>query len=68
METSNQLLKVGIIGTIVAAVCCFTPLLPFLLGAIGISWFVGYLDIILLPLLVIFAVMTMFAFWKRRSA
>lgn len=68
METNNQMLKVGIIGTIVAAVCCFTPLLPFLLGAIGISWFVGYLDIILLPLLVVFALMTLFALWKRRSA
>lgn len=68
MDTNNQLLKVGIAGTIVAAVCCFTPLLPFLLGTIGISWFVGYLDIILLPLLVIFAGLTLFAFWKRRSA
>ncbi|MEX0343652.1 MAG: mercury resistance system transport protein MerF [Rhizobiaceae bacterium] len=68
MGTNDQLLKVGIAGSIVTAVCCFTPLLPFLLGAIGISWFVGYLDIILLPLLAIFAVITLFAYWKRRSA
>lgn len=65
---SSQIFRVGIIGTIVTAVCCFTPVLPFILSAIGISRFVGYLDMVLMPLLAIFAGIAIFGFLKRRSA
>ncbi len=41
MADKHQLFKVGVIGTIVTAICCFTPLLPLLLDAVGISWVVG---------------------------
>ncbi len=64
----SQIFRVGIIGTIVTAVCCFTPVLPFILSAIGISRFVGYLDMVLMPLLAIFAGIAIFGFLKRRSA
>ena len=64
----SQIFRVGIIGTIVTAVCCFTPVLPFILGAIGISRFVGYLDMVLMPLLAIFAGIAIFGFLKQRSA
>ncbi len=64
---SNQFLKVGVIGTVVTALCCFTPILSILLGAIGISAFLGYLDLILLPLLAIFVLMTVYALWRRQS-
>ena len=64
----SQIFRVGIIGTIVTAVCCFTPVLPFILGAIGISRFVSYLDMVLMPLLAIFAGIAIFGFLKRRSA
>lgn len=61
----NKLLKVGITGTIVAAICCFTPALVLLLGAVGLSALVGMLDIVLLPALAIFVVITVYALWKR---
>ena len=64
----SQIFRVGIIGTIVTAVCCFTPVLPFILGAIGISRFVSYFDMVLMPLLAIFAGIAIFGFLKRRSA
>ena len=64
----SQIFRVGIIGTIVTAVCCFTPVLPFILSAIGISRFVGYLDMVLMPLLAIFAGIAIFGFLKRCSA
>lgn len=59
------LLKVGITGTVIAAICCFTPALVVLLGAIGLSSLTGSLDIVLLPALAIFLVMTGYALWKR---
>ena len=61
----DRLLQIGIIGTIVAAICCFTPVLVVLLGAVGFSALIGYLDIVLLPALVIFLVITGYALWKR---
>ena len=61
----ERLLKVGVIGTIVAAICCFTPILVVLFGAVGLSAVVGYLDIVLLPALAVFLVITGYALWKR---
>lgn len=65
---NDKLLRYGLIGTVVAAVCCFTPILVLLLGVIGLSTFVGWLDYVLLPALVLFIGITIYAFWKRRSA
>ena len=61
----DRLLQIGIIGTIVAAICCFTPVLVVLLGAVGLSALIDYLDIVLLPTLAIFLVITGYALWKR---
>jgi len=66
--TDKGLLRVGIIGTIAAAVCCFTPVLVVLLGTVGLAAAIGWLDYVLLPALVIFLGLTAFALWKRRSA
>jgi mercuric ion transport protein len=63
--TSRSLLKIGIVGTILAAICCFTPLLVILLGAIGLSSAVGLLDLVLLPALGLFIVVTGYGLWKR---
>ena len=32
------------LGSIIAALCCFTPVLVILLGAEGLSYAVGYID------------------------
>lgn len=61
----RKLLKIGVVGTIIAAICCFTPALVLLLGAIGLSSLGGVLDIVLLPALAIFLVITGYALWKR---
>jgi len=66
--TNKNLLRTGIIGSIIAAICCFTPALVILFGAIGLSSLVGILDYVLLPLLAIFLAMTAYALWKRREA
>ena len=43
------LLRVGIIGSVETALCCFTPLLVILLGAVVLAALVGWLDYLLLP-------------------
>ena len=60
-----KLLKVGIIGSVVTALCCFTPILVILLGAVGLSAIVGCLDYVLLPALAVFIGITLFALLKK---
>jgi mercuric ion transport protein len=62
---NSKLLKIGITGSIIAAIFCFTPFLVVLLGALGLSAWLGWLDIVLLPALVIFLAITGYALWKR---
>jgi mercuric ion transport protein len=64
----NRLLKIGVVGSIITAICCFTPALVLLLGAVGFASLIGYLDIVLLPALVIFLGLTGYALWKRSKA
>ena len=64
--TNSTLLKTGIVGTIIAGLCCFTPLLVILLGALGLSAAIGVLDYVLLPALAFFIALTVFALWKRK--
>lgn len=61
------LLKTGIIGSIVAAICCFTPLLVVLFAALGLSALVGWLDYLLLPALALFLGLTAFALVRRKK-
>lgn len=61
----DKLLKVGIIGSVIAAICCFTPALAILLGAVGLAAIVGWLDMVLLPALVVFLAITGYALYRR---
>jgi mercuric ion transport protein len=66
--SDKGLLKVGIVGTVVAGLCCFTPVLVVLLGAVGLAAAIGWLDLVLLPALVVFLVITGYALWQRQKA
>ena len=65
----NRLLAFGIGGTLLAALCCFTPLLPIVLTALGLTGLLGvlYNDAILLPILAGFLILTGYAIWQRRK-
>ncbi|MFN3172313.1 MAG: mercury resistance system transport protein MerF [Hyphomicrobiales bacterium] len=63
----DRLLSIGLIGTGIAAICCFTPVLVWLLSAIGLSALIGVLDFVLLPALAIFIFITGYALWRRRT-
>jgi len=61
-----DLLKTGIIGTIILAICCFTPILLVLLGVISLGAISGYLDYVLLPTLAFFIILIIYALYKNR--
>ncbi|MFQ5753383.1 MAG: mercury resistance system transport protein MerF [bacterium] len=66
-KRTNKLFITGIIGLIVTAVCCATPVLVVLFGFLGLSAMVGYLDYVLLPLLFCFLILTGYAVMKKRG-
>ena len=49
--TNRNLLTTGIVGTAIAAICCFTPLLVIALTAVGLAAIVGGVDYVLFPVL-----------------
>lgn len=61
----DKTVQYGIVGTVIIALCCFTPVLTLLLIGVGIGWTIGYLDYVLLPALFFFVGLTIYAFWKR---
>jgi mercuric ion transport protein len=63
----NKMLKAGVIGAVVAALCCFTPVLVIIFGAVGLAALVGYLDYVLFPALAFFVALTLYAFWRRQQ-
>jgi len=65
----NKLLVVGLTGTVVTALCCFTPLLPIALGALGLTWLVEMInrDAVLLPVMAGFLVLTGYAVWRLKK-
>lgn len=61
---NSTLFKTGLAGSIIAALCCFTPVLVITLTALGLAAWVGYIDLVVLPLLVVFVVVAVVA-WQR---
>ena len=55
-------------GTVLVAICCFTPILVVLLGTVGLSALTPYLDIVLLPALFIMIVLTILSYLRWRKS
>lgn len=64
--SDSRLLKMGVIGAVILALCCFTPVLVVLLGVVGLSAMLGWLDYVLLPALAFFIGLTIYAVWRRQ--
>ena len=64
---NRTLLKTGIAGSVIAAICCATPVLVIALGVVGLSAWAGWLDYVLIPVLIIFVGITIYALHRRRA-
>lgn len=65
----NKLLAFGLGGSVLAGLCCFTPLVPIVLTAAGLTGLLAvvYNDAVLLPLLAGFLLLTGYALWRRKT-
>jgi mercuric ion transport protein len=60
----RTIITTGVIGTEVAAVCCATPLLAIVLGAVGLTAWSAQADYLLIPVLILFAALTGFGLYR----
>ena len=69
MKQQRNTFIASLIGTVAVAVCCFTPLLVIIFGAIGLGTVIPYLDFILLPALAVLIIVTAISFikWRKTS-
>ncbi len=64
----KNLLRTGIAGSAIVALCCVTPILVIVFGALGLAALVGWLDFVLFPMLAGFLGLTGYALYRRRQA
>lgn len=67
MGRNNTLLGAGLVGTVLVALCCSTPVLVMLFGVVGLSALAGYLDYVLLPALVFFLGLAVYAVYRHEK-
>ena len=67
LKNPNTLVRASIVGTLAVALCCFTPILVILLGVLGWSALTGYLDYVLLPALMVFIGLTVYAVRRKQK-
>ncbi len=67
---SRKGIYAAVAGTIIVALCCFTPILVISLGVVGLSAFTPYLDYVLLPALVLMIALSFISYrkWKKSGA
>ncbi|MDX1513036.1 MAG: mercury resistance system transport protein MerF [Gammaproteobacteria bacterium] len=72
MQKPERVFSIGIAGTAITAICCFTPVLVIGLGAIGLSAWLAWLDYVLLPMFIAFSAVALLGGWlvvrARRAA
>ena len=66
----RKLLRTGIIGSVIAVLCCFTPILVVAFGVLGVSAWLGWADYVLFPALAFFLGLAGYAYYrtKRKTA
>ncbi len=64
----KTLLRTGIAGSVIVALCCVTPILVVAVSALGLAAIVGWLDFVLFPALAFFLGLTAYALIRRRKS
>jgi mercuric ion transport protein len=64
----GTLVRTGVVGAVIAAICCVTPALVLVFAALGLSAWAGWLDYVLLPALALFLGLTGYGLWRRQRA
>lgn len=63
----RALITTGAVGAVLAAICCATPLLAILFGAIGLTAWLAKADYVLIPALILCLGLVLFGLYRRRA-
>jgi mercuric ion transport protein len=66
VDQNSKLIGMGTAGAVLSMLCCVTPVLAVLLGALGLTAFVAKLDYVLMPVFVASIALVVFALVRRR--
>lgn len=66
-QPSKKGVYTTIVGTILVALCCFTPLLVATVAIIGFGALTPYLDYILFPILALLVILTYRSYYKYKQ-
>ena len=66
--TDRSLITTGAIGTVLAAICCATPLLAIVLGGIGLTAWLAKADYVVIPVLFLGAALLGLGLYRRHTA
>ncbi|MGH9811081.1 MAG: mercury resistance system transport protein MerF [Terriglobia bacterium] len=67
MQVDRTLITTGTVGAIIAAICCATPLLAVLFGALGLTAWLAKADSIVMPALILCIALAGFGFYRLRT-
>ena len=62
----RTLIITGAIGAVFAAICCMTPLLVVVFGAVGLTAWLAKADYVLIPALLVCLALVAFCLYRRR--
>ena len=62
----RAIITTGIVGALVAAVCCATPLLAIVFGAVGLTAWLAKADYVLIPALILCLVVIGVGLYRKR--
>ena len=65
-NTGSALITTGVVGALVAAVCCATPLLAVLFGAVGLTAWLAKADYVVIPALILCLGLIALGLYRRR--
>lgn len=58
--------KVGLVGSILTGLACLTPIAALVLSAAGLAAWIGWIDTVVVPILVAFLVLAVYRAWLMR--
>jgi mercuric ion transport protein len=62
----RTLITTGAVGSVVAAVCCATPILAVVLGMLGLAAWLWVADYVVIPLLLVCLALLGLGLYRRR--
>lgn len=62
----RTLITAGSVGAVLAAICCMTPLLAVLFGAVGLTAWLAKADYVVIPALVLCLAMIGYGIYRGR--